>query len=441
MRACAVFSLLLALQACGGDEDPGENEDDDAAGSTADAVAGGDGGSTAAKDTAKGIDTGGSSSGWKPHEDAKVSELKFEAPTTWAQPLKDYHKVGFDKAPNGKFLQGVQDLAIYLDRMYIGYGDANINLGSKSQLAVRYFKSWKSPDTVDEFKHDEEQIDRFRHLGDELWVAGIDATEDGWLGNVYRRTKKDGWKKFRTVGSGVHVHDVARLGADLYAVGSGNTPEGWKEGDIYGFLWRSKDNGKTFEPAAKVWNEGKGDARWTNLLPAGPRLYIFGYKLNNQGKIYNVPNQIWNGKETTNFPPGHALQLALVVNVWPTTDKSGIAIGRDLLKGNNPPMTTWLVTEKGAKAIETFAKETVVDVFKRPKTGEFIFLSRDGEIAPGPAEGTNVKWHVRTTGDLVAFKEVLTFDATTHVQSVAYWHGAIFLGTSLGQVYRSRGSK
>ena len=372
-------------------------------------------------------------------KEGKIAALKFSAPTEWSEPLKDYHKVGFSKAPSGKFLQGVQDLAVFLDRLYIGYGDANINLGSKQQLTVRYFDKCGSTQTVDEFKHDEEQIDRFRHLGDELWIAGIDATEDGWLGNVYRREKDQGWVKHRTVGSGVHVHDVARFGGDVYAVGSGNTPDGWKEGDIYGWLWRSSDNGKTFIPVDKEWNLGKGDSRFVHLVPAGPRLYVFGYKIDLKGQLSSVPNKVWDGKTATFLAPDHPLHLRFIRQSWPVSESAGVVTGQNLLEGNGAPMRTWLLTAKTATVIKDLADRVVVDVFKRADTAEFILLTRPGASPASPSNGTVVKWKVTLTTDFKSFTDVMSFDATVNIESLAFWQGGLYLGTSHGHVYRSMG--
>ncbi len=436
-RSAMLGCLALVAAGCGNaDNDAGGGDD---AGVDADFS----GADVGAGDTAGSADSGASKDAgappWKPKEGAKIGELKFGAPTLWAQPLKDYLELGNKHATGGKFLQGVQDLAVWQGRMYLGYGDANINLGSKQQLTIRYFDKWDSTATTDEFKHGEEQIDRFRHLGDELWIPGIDATEDAWLGNVYRRTKDKPWVQHRTVQEGVHVHDVARFQGDVYAVGSGSKPEQWKAGAIYAQLWRSKDNGGTWESADKEWNEDKGDARFTNLVATGTKLFAFGYKVNNQGKIYNVPNKVWDGKKAEFLGPGHPLRLALVAYAWPLTDAAAIVMGRALLEGNKAPFKAWLLTAGGAKLLDLFKDETVVDVFRDGKTGEIVVLSHDGN-KPGVDFGSfEGKWRVRLTTDLQKFTEIASFHASLQLQCVAFWNGALFFGTEHGDVYRATG--
>ena len=380
---------------------------------------------------------------WQPNESAKIGALKFGPPLLWASPLKDYHALGDKTAVNGAYLRGIHDLAVFLDRLYVGYGDANINLGSKQQLAIRYFGAWNSAATTDEFKHDEEQIDRFRLLGDELWIAGVDATEDGWLGNVYRHAKDKPWVKLRTVQEGVHVHDIARFQGDLYAVGSGSKQAEWANSDIYAHLWRSKDDGATWQDADKEWNEGKGDARFTNLVPAGGKLLTFGYKTKQQGNqsvIASVPNKAWDGKTAAFLGPEHPLRLAWIVRSWSLTDASGLVVGRDLLQGSDAPLVAWLVTANTAKPLDAWKDETVIDMFHNAATGEFIVLSHDGAKPGIDFGGFQGKWHVRVTSDFVKFADATSFHASLRLDCLAFWHGALFFGTEFGDVYRATGS-
>jgi hypothetical protein len=129
----------------------------------------------------------------------------------WATPLTDYIAAGEAAVANGRFMRGVHDLAVFEDRLYVGYGDADVNLGRVIPIEVRAFRSDDDPTATAETATAEEQVEQFRALDDGLWIAGVDATEDAWLGNVYRRTAGP-WVKLRTVGNGVHVHDVAAWG-------------------------------------------------------------------------------------------------------------------------------------------------------------------------------------------------------------------------------------
>ncbi len=120
---------------------------------------------------------------------ATLAGLRCGAPSPWAEPIADYLAVGERQTMGGDFLRAVQDLHVYEDRLYLGYGDANVNLGRATPIEVRAFADDARPEAASEFRTDEEQIERYRELDGDLWIPGVDATEDAWLGNVYWRAR------------------------------------------------------------------------------------------------------------------------------------------------------------------------------------------------------------------------------------------------------------
>ncbi len=127
------------------------------------------------------------------------STLSFEAPTAWDVPIQDYLDAGEAELGHTDFLRGLHALDVYDDRLYFGFGDANLNLGRVFPVEVRAYSDDSPGAWSSEFTTDEEQVDRFRRSNDGLLVPGIDATEDAWLGNVYATFPGVPWFKSRTV--------------------------------------------------------------------------------------------------------------------------------------------------------------------------------------------------------------------------------------------------
>ncbi len=375
----------------------------------------------------------------EPPPPASLADHTFEAPQPWATPLEDYLAVGLEKVGDLSFERGIQDLTVYLDRLYIAYGDATHNLGREIPIEIRYFDDPDSNVAKSEFETQEEHLERYRLIGGRAYIAGIDATEDAHLGNVYHRGPEVPWEKSRTVSGGVHVHDIVGFKGDLYAVGSGSQPDEWAAGDIYGHLWRSTDEAQSFEILHRHHNGGVGDARFTRLVPTADTLYVFGYLLNNQG-IHALPNTAWDGEKATLLESGHPLYGIFASESDPIDADRTLLRGVDVTTESPRPWSTWMVSS-GAQVtkIERFANETIADVAPAPDTGEWLLLTYDGNDYGTSVGGELTEWFVRfyVTRDFVQFTQLTGFYTEVPPDSVAVWKGAVYYGTAWGEVWRA----
>lgn len=366
-----------------------------------------------------------------------LADQNFEPFSAWASPIDDYLQAGAAEVGNDDFMRAIQDLAVFEDRLYLSYGDANHNLGRVIPIGLRYFADPNTPIAVNEFDTDEEQIERYRHVGDELWAAGVDATEDAWLGNVYVREANGNWSKQRTVPGGVHVHDVAAFGGSHYAVGSGATEMQWKAGDIYAHLWRTKDGGDNFEILEQAHNGGNGDARWVGLLPVGQRLFLFGYTSNAEFKIDNLIGAQYDGSSLTMFSDDHPLRWVFTLGTDTVSNGRGLVRGANIM-GDPLVHAAWAIDETGeTTSITELADKTIVDVFHHPQSDETLLLSYDGNDYQ--AGFTLKEWTVRVlvTKDFSQFTEKLNFVTSIAPASIAYFRGALFYGQGDGQVLKA----
>ena len=153
------------------------------------------------------VEQAGVLSEWMPPP--PINRYSFAAFEEWAAPIEDVLAAG-QLAFGADFSRSISDLMAFEGRMWVGYGDANVNLGGVVPITFRYFESADTIEASIGLVSGEEQIDRFRVLDDTLWMPGVDS-----LGSDERLSR---WAVC-TYGDGAgenvqqcwwqHVHDVA----------------------------------------------------------------------------------------------------------------------------------------------------------------------------------------------------------------------------------------
>jgi hypothetical protein len=392
----------------------------------------------------------------------KVSEQSFGGFEPWARPIEDYIEVGTQVQP-GLFNMRINDLAATEARLWIAYGDADYNLGEDIPIEFRYFASADDPNaqsaTIDAAgqgapqttpsQSGEEQIDRYRFFDGKLWQAGIDSTDPdelhtqantdppGIQGNMYR-LDGDTWKKFRSITGGEHVHDLAFYENAVYGVGSGaDTRLEFEAGQIFRYLWRSTDQGATFETVQRVQHPtpGQGDTRWVTLLPTGGSLYLFGYVSTFATSSATIANAEFDGNTVTDLAASHPLHDIFPDNQVPLADGTALVWGVDV--GQPPHHVAGRVAADGTfTEFASLSGKTVLDAV----------LTLDGEVlwlvnATDTYGTTPTSWEAQLLVSDVATpdvaSQVLAFSTEIEPVSVAYWQGALFLGTGDGGVLRA----
>ena len=374
----------------------------------------------------------------EPPPPAPIATRTWSAPARWADPIADYLAAGEAHVKSLAFERGIHDLVAYDGLLHLGFGDANLNLGRVFPIDFRAFTVPWSTDVRHGLVSGEEQLDRFRRVGPDLLMAGVDATADEWLGNVYRRAPGANWVLHRTVQNGVHVHDVAAYDGAVFAVGSGGTPEEWNGGDIYGHLWRSTDGLASWTIADRVHNDGGGDARLTRLLPLVDGLFVFGYTSNAEGLIDALPHARWDGHSLAPLGASHGLARVFVTETDAVGPLRGLVRGRDFGVSPAVQRAWWFGRDASVQVIEAFAGLTVVDVDVVEATGEVVALTVDGpDWRPDQIGEKRVRAWVAAWGE-DRWREV--FDLTTLIapKSIAYWMDGLYLGTETGQVWRAQ---
>lgn len=384
-----------------------------------------------------------------------VQALTYGPLGAFSQPTAEY--VAFHQAARGAldFDRSLFALAVHDDRLYVGHGDATLNLGTVQPIEVR---SLTAPDAAprSEGATGEEAITLFRHCGEVFCIPGIDATENGLVGNVYFLRpgagdggagdggagdggggRSDAWQKVRGVPGALHVHDLTRWRGLLYAVGSGApTMDEYNAGRIRGYLWRSRDEGNTWEIAQERVNSAGGDLRFTHFLPLGDALYVFGFR-SSGGRIVEFLPYRFDGTalETT---PLASMARVYVLGTWQLSATRGLVRGID---ASAQPLRfrTWLV-EAGEARVVAGALDalTLVDAEPQPDGSALLLVTEGNERdTPPPRWETRILW----TADFTTFRSLAaaSLDPGAQPTSLASWRQSLWVGDAAGTLWRATG--
>jgi hypothetical protein len=359
-----------------------------------------------------------------------LTELSFGPLEPFDRPTDDYIDTNAEELGHDDFLQGLHDLHVFDDRLYVGYGDANLNLGQVTPIEVRAYSDDVAGGWGSEFIVDDEQIDRFVSSGDDLAIPGIDATEDAWLGNAYLRTVDDDWFKSRTLDQAIHVHDVAFDGATIHACGSGSTPEEYNAGNISSLVFRSDDLGATFQLVWKVPNSNpSGDARFTHLARLGGELHAFGYRSNGA----QINELIAYRQGDVDPVPWTAMQDVLVQRIVDLGDGTALMAGV-FAAGDLRQVNRRLGLDSSEDVLEG---RGVIDLSPLGD-GRALVLSIDDDRWPMPEGPWTVEIGVFDPSD-GAYVGLTESEVEVLPSSIAFWRNALYVGDEAGALLRSAG--
>jgi len=172
-------------------------------------------------------------------------------------------KSWFDSSPENRYARNVWDMQLWGDKIYLGYGNSS-NIGPAPNAGPVHVVSYhlQSGCFKIEFTVDEEQIDRYRVIGGQLYIPGHDPLDPWEFGNFYR-LEEDEWVKIRSIPLGIHTYDIYGYQSSLFA--ALGTIQG-------GVVARSSDGGETWESFPLL-----GADRAFELFELGNELYVHAY--------------------------------------------------------------------------------------------------------------------------------------------------------------------
>lgn len=386
----------------------------------------------------------------------------FEA---WASPIEDYKAVGEAELP-GKYDPGIGELAPFGDRLWLGYGDGNYNMGTYTPIEFRFFASATDPAHAAALveaagegapqdvptRSGEEAIDRYRYLDGALWQAGVDSIDadelwtqantdpKGIEGNAYV-LGGDVWEKDRSIVGGEHVHDFASRQGAVYGVGSGaDLRSEFEAGQIFRYLWKTADGGETFTTVERIQHPtpGAGDTRWVHLLSTSQRLFLFGYESDFAAGSASIRNAVYDaGAATTALGAGDDLAEMFALGTLPLPDGTGLVHGVDV-GGATLRYALWQVAAEGAVAPIDLAGAHVLDLALNDATAELLYLVAPGDAYPADDPSTwELSVLVAPAATPAAWVAIASYSGAEGARAIAFWQHALFLGTSEGHVLKA----
>lgn len=352
----------------------------------------------------------------------------YGPPAPWSEPIFDY----IQKVVTGRGLQpsefdhSLKELAVFEDRLYVGYGDWTVNTGP---VDIRHFE----PDggLVVDLIIDEESIDYYRIFGDRMFIPGVDprqpAGSDPLTGNVFTLDSGTDWVAAFELEQCLHVLDVIPWGDTIFACGSGNIDmDHYHDGDDMSVIWRSDDGGHTWE-LETTWHDDNTDAvaRWERFIRTGDDFVVFGQTIDFvQGILSNIPRRYDGGAWT----PVDLLPDLWVRHTVQWNDDSGLVWGPDLGVAGKPCRVFQVSAGPAAEPVPYFedADLWILDVF-RVADEDLIFLGREGASAETETEPPYT-YQILRTQDLETFDEVAAFEHDELFLSIALWQDSLYLG-------------
>lgn len=381
------------------------------------------------KDPDAGTDAGADAS--------SITDLVYGEFEPWGNPIDDYIDIHTEELGEDEFFKAIFDLAVFEDRLYLGYGDADHNLGGITPIEIRFWSKEDPLAVSAQFTTDEEQVDRFRQTDDLLMIPGVDATEDDLLGNAYTLGTGGEWHKSRTLDLAWHVHDMAVVDNMIYACGSGGTMDDYNNSTVNALFYESDDGGENFTLAQQITHpDPPGDQRLTTLLSVGGELYAFGYVSKFEGTQSTISSLLSYRKDADELVFMPSFPSFWVTDAEQLTEDLGVVTG--VHTGGTLTWGCVLIDGSDSFAnVPMCGGRTVLDMAPLAD-GRTLVLYLDIDTYPTPNTGI---WGLRVgvTEDGSDLVELVSQDIESYPRSIAYWRNSLYLGLDNGEVWRSEG--
>jgi hypothetical protein len=119
--------------------------------------------------------------------------------------------------PNDVYPRNIWDMQVFDGALYLGAGNSS-NAPPSRNAGPAPVMRYRDDRFEEAFVTDDEQVDVFRIIGDNLVVPGHDPRESWDWGNLYRLHAGE-WEKIRAIPNAIHTFDIAGRAGVLFAVG------------------------------------------------------------------------------------------------------------------------------------------------------------------------------------------------------------------------------
>jgi len=204
-----------------------------------------------------------------------------------------FASIGFPTARKQKQAQGINDLFIFKNKLYLGYGDAVVNTGPTD---IMYY-DFNTTDFVNEFTIDDEAIYAYQLIDGKLVIPGPDATEDWSFGNIYILGDL-GWVKKRTIPNALHINRIASFQKKWYVATGAYFNYGKEAMYAFGAVLSSENEGDTWKLVYATPTDEKSVFRISSMAAFKDKLYVFPYSFTGLKKE-EIPQEYYGDLKET----------------------------------------------------------------------------------------------------------------------------------------------
>lgn len=346
-----------------------------------------------------------------------------------------------DSIVEDAYARNLWDMAVFDGRLYLGSGNSNNEPPASNAGPIQVWYYDASANTFDyDYTVDEEQIDQFVEIGDQLFIPGHDATSASGTGNIYAFDGST-WLHIDNLPDALHVYDVHEYEEQWFAAIGNDTSDGVVvlSSSDQGQTWQRHylpvaEQGENLLGIARAWEffEVGNDLLVSVLPPSRPEfasaddttiVYHIGaspvYRLNNSIEPqFEEMTGVDFFEGYANFEQGWIVaRVAHPVRYGQFT----VYLGVDTVTDHNwTPFGLFSVDEAYAVRQYTYGADVRV----------WDLIVEEGVLYALAAQETESGWivSVQKTCDLNDWEETLRFNAPTFARSFALYNGDFYFG-------------
>lgn len=310
------------------------------------------------------------------------------------------------------FARNVWDMQVFNGQLYFGHGDAVENSGP---IKVFSYNPSSSQFTSD-FTVDDEAINSFNIIDNQLLIPGYDPRESWDLGNFYRLENKV-WHKYRTIPWGVHAYQLLEFAGKLFiTIGTD---------DVHPGLLSSSDQGATWvDMSGNQFN----DRRFNKLIVLNSQLYATG--LLETGTVKLEGNLFKDASiPVANIAPGVATDTPVVIQKLEYFNNGMVyTVGKRQMYTTDPAEERFETKAKAAFFTTNF--QDTVKIRLPENSVPTDILLRDGKVLILTHRKLEAGFEniVIESADALNWKETLRFSSLSFARSFEFLEGKFYFG-------------
>ena len=310
------------------------------------------------------------------------------------------------------FARNVWDMQVFNGQLYFGHGDAVENSGP---IKVFVYDPSSSQFTSD-FTVDDEAINSFNVIDNQLLIPGYDPRESWDLGNFYR-LENGAWQKHRTIPFGVHAYQLLKFAGKLFiTIGTD---------DLHPGLLSSSDGGVTWNDMS---NNLFNDRRFNKLIVLNNQLYATGLLETGIVKLENNAFKDTN-LMVANIAPGLSSDAPMLIQKLEYFNSGMVyTVGKRQMYTTDPNDPRFETKAKAAFFTTNFQDTVPIPLPENTVPTDILVRDNKVLILVHRKLETGFENIVIKSSDTKTWSELFRFSSASFARSFEFLEGKFYLG-------------